>query len=63
MDTEKELFIAECMRLETFIRTHSSTYSDRAVAAVLLTMLKEIIKRQLNPDKAINQLISALREG
>lgn len=61
-DHVKNLFVSDCIRLETFIRMYCSTgYSDREICSVLSKILKEVVKRQLNPIGAMDQLIENLK--
>jgi hypothetical protein len=60
-DPERDLFVSDCIKLETFIRMSMSTgYSDREVCAVFLILLKELFGRQKSPEEAKKQFIDQL---
>jgi hypothetical protein len=62
-DPQRDLFVSECMRLETFIRMYISTgFSDREVCSVLIHLTKELLSRQDDPEAARQQFIESLME-
>jgi hypothetical protein len=57
------LFSAECIRLDQFIRMYCATgFSDREICAVLGQILKEVISRQEDPKGALAQIICVLQD-
>jgi hypothetical protein len=62
-EQEIQLFVSECLRMDTFIRMYISTgYSDREISSVLSKILKDIIERQPDPQGALEQIIQILSE-
>jgi hypothetical protein len=61
-EQEKNLFISDCIRLETFIDMYCQTgYSDREICSVLTTILKRVTDRQADPQGALEQVIETLK--
>jgi hypothetical protein len=62
-DILRDLFVIECMQLETFIKGYISTgFSDREVLAVISRIVAEIILKQENPNGAFAQYIDAIKD-
>lgn len=60
----KDLYVADCIRLEGIIRVCCSAgFSDRVVTNVLAVILIDSISRQNDPNGALDQLIGVLKEA
>ena len=57
---EIDAFVANCMRLEFFIKQHTRDFSDREILSVMVSLITQLVKAQDDPKASLKQVLRSI---